>query len=1437
MKFRLPLVLLLFTKISFSQIVNSVTYPMVTYTNVPLEDMTGATTVFGPGINSNAFSSPIKIGAGFTFCLAGYCYDTLLINVKGKIYLGNRVLSQYQPVIMPFSTDMSTGTDGYIQYKVIGSYPNRRFVAHFKVHLKSTLTSYSAQDQFQISLYESGRIDFNFGTTPISWSGANYLMNIGYDIAQGQPYEGIYVDVKVPFSASIPLYGTAWTSNQDVIPGQSRISFLPDSSKVNLQPAYIGNACTKQIDFVITDTTHNENYIEVLRSLDGTHYNKTVKRINTNTLATNQTYYISDTGLTMGTHYYYAITSGNLTKPPDTTFLDATTIYPMLSGVRTIPGDYATLTEALYEVRCKQLIGNLVLELGASYNSSSEVFPLVIDNTIWTDTNKRLTIRLASGATNIAIHNPGANMLFKLSNAKYFELDGRPGGVGNVNELTLVNDTSSNNVIYIGKKSVFNSIRNCNIKGKGRWDFVQQALVMIDSLNNSNNAITSCEFSSASPSTWVETAIAANGSKYSMNSNNVVEGCHFNRFGGYAYRTRSSGSDVYGVDIKNGNTDWTFSDNSFYMTDTLKTGAINTCLYINSSVGQNFKVINNKFGGSGPACSGNKMEISATAAGTIKYIYLNAGGLVSSLIRHNEIRNINYRSDNVGGTCCYGYDFVETKCKKLVVDSNLIGDTLTRSSIDYYFPYTSANYEAIDVGILRLKSFNTLPSTGVDFTVNDNVFGSLNLHAKISINCIDVVYSSTSRDVIRIKSNSIGGSMDSSIVCYGDVTGVIGTSCGEDSIIVDENIMKNISTGIAAYKHLAVGVFRGVWFKQGNTTTLPLSNRSVQITKNRIFNIRSTSGGHNASGQSNGSLGIQGIQTSLQQGKMLIEDNIMHTFHNSVEGSITGIDAINGSTAITETFINRNFMHNFWDHSNGNYSGSIFGIWCGMGVRMENNMIALGNDELGQVVDSSIYVTGIRVRHSNFDTVAIYHNSISVGGGAQNKTYGNGRALDIEQNVQGNYKNVKVKNNIFSCFRFGNNSSANSIVDMQYSSIIKTLLVCDYNQYYAGGTSTFMEFGSTFQSWQQTTGMDLHSFYNPPKYINASGGSQSCDLHLQFANFSEGKGTPIGVAGDFDSDNRQALTPVDIGADAGNFHLLPQINLGPDKLICSGDSSVLSVGAFDQYLWSTGASSSSITISSAGVYSITVTDALGYQASDSVALQLKPLPNVSAGITDSVLCAGETTTLTATGATSYTWSSGAITSTVQVVPPSTMVYTVTGLGANGCKNSDTVAVAVNQLPTLIVSSTSVTICSGQTTTLSATGAQTYSWSTGVMGPDIVISPTTTVTYTLYGTDVYGCSNTSAYAQSVSTCTGIQNFDNSLMISVYPNPNEGEFVVNVDGDVSLKLFILNALGQELGEYKLYNGENSISIDNLNQGLYYYRAVSDKKQVGFGKLIVR
>lgn len=202
--------------------------------------------------------------------------------------------------------------------------------------------------------------------------------------------------------------------------------------------------------------------------------------------------------------------------------------------------------------------------------------------------------------------------------------------------------------------------------------------------------------------------------------------------------------------------------------------------------------------------------------------------------------------------------------------------------------------------------------------------------------------------------------------------------------------------------------------------------------------------------------------------------------------------------------------------------------------------------------------------------------------------------------------------------------------------------------------------------------------------------------------------------------------------------------------ICSGESITLTATGADSYNWNTGQTSPNITVSPASQTTYTVDGEINdCSSSSSITVNVNPTPAVS--IVPSVtgpVCSGESVILTASGADSYLWSDGSTSSSITVSPASTTTYNVTGTTA-GCDATVNYQVTVNTTPTVsITPGITGAICNGESIVLTASGASSYSWSTGSTQTSITVSPGTTTNYTVTGT-TNNCSSSASYSVAVN----------------------------------------------------------------------------------------
>ncbi len=194
---------------------------------------------------------------------------------------------------------------------------------------------------------------------------------------------------------------------------------------------------------------------------------------------------------------------------------------------------------------------------------------------------------------------------------------------------------------------------------------------------------------------------------------------------------------------------------------------------------------------------------------------------------------------------------------------------------------------------------------------------------------------------------------------------------------------------------------------------------------------------------------------------------------------------------------------------------------------------------------------------------------------------------------------------------------------------------------------------------------------------------------------------------------------------------------------CQGGSVTLTApsGVGYNYLWSNGATTQSITATTSGSYSLTVTATGGCSVTSlPTTVTVLPIPTATIYPTGAInICSGTNVTLSTGSAVSYVWSNGAITPTVSVNTSGT--YSVTLTGTNGCTVTSAVStVTVTPVPSAVITANGPTnICDGGSVGLSVPTAGSYLWSNGATTQGI--SATSTGNYSVTATNGI-CSATS-----------------------------------------------------------------------------------------------
>ncbi len=292
---------------------------------------------------------------------------------------------------------------------------------------------------------------------------------------------------------------------------------------------------------------------------------------------------------------------------------------------------------------------------------------------------------------------------------------------------------------------------------------------------------------------------------------------------------------------------------------------------------------------------------------------------------------------------------------------------------------------------------------------------------------------------------------------------------------------------------------------------------------------------------------------------------------------------------------------------------------------------------------------------------------------------------------------------------------------------------------------------------------------------------------------------------------------------------IPTIAVTGNTLICGTGTNVLTANGANTYSWNNGATTASISVSPTITtnYTVVGTNTVGNCINTfTTAITVAANPTVSITGGTAAVCPGSAINLTASGANTYSWNTGAATSTIAPTPTANASYTVVGTNTAGCTNIAVQAVTVNAAPSVSIIGTS-SICVGQNATLTASGANTYSWNTGSALASIVVNPTITTNYTVNGTStVTGCSASTTANLIVSPCSGLNSLSAKINgLSVYPNPSNGEFTIELNNGLNKTIEVTDLTGRVVLTSASSKDKVNVNMANLANGIYYVKIQSD------------
>lgn len=285
-------------------------------------------------------------------------------------------------------------------------------------------------------------------------------------------------------------------------------------------------------------------------------------------------------------------------------------------------------------------------------------------------------------------------------------------------------------------------------------------------------------------------------------------------------------------------------------------------------------------------------------------------------------------------------------------------------------------------------------------------------------------------------------------------------------------------------------------------------------------------------------------------------------------------------------------------------------------------------------------------------------------------------------------------------------------------------------------------------------------------------------------------------------------------------------------LLCNNDSSgtasVVATGGTGgySYTWSNGETASTIDSLAAGNYTVSISDANNCTAVATGTTNEPDLLGLNLVVTDAI-CSydsnGEIAT-TVNGGTfpySYDWSIGDTNASAAGLAVGN--YQVTITDANGCMIMDSASVANTSNAIEISMPAEAALCLPFSITLeSGVEAESYAWSTGESTASIDVTAGGLYTVTIGNAE--GCLSTDSTTVIEQPCVGIAEGESAIAIDLYPNPNRGEFTLNINNasadQMSYTFMSLDGKLVKSGLISL-NGGNSTEVFQFNgqsSGLY-------------------
>ncbi len=765
-------------------------------------------------------------------------------------------------------------------------------------------------------------------------------------------------------------------------------------------------------------------------------------------------------------------------------------------GSGTQPTGYATLSSAFGAINTGVHTGSIVIDVcGDTTEPTVAGTPSAILNRsgLGSSSYSIITLSPVGGARTISGAATAGQPLIDLRGADNVTIDGLNSGG---NSLTIANTTVSptagTSTIRFIDGATNNTVTNSNLLGSGASAVASNGAVVFFSTDavtangNDTNTISNNDIGPAGgnlPTKGIlcfgSTATTAIGnSGIAINNNNI-----FDYFG--------AATTSAGVAVNGGCNGDSVTNNRFYQTGTRAwtAGTQHYAIFMNSATTisgvQNMTITGNTIGYASNTQTGTYDLTGST--GMFRPIQFNGitGGTVSN-INSNTITSIGMTGVTSSGTTTSA-PFIGIYVDNGVVttNTNTIGSDVVTGSISY----SSGSVSPSDVCGLFNSSTDAWTASGNNIggiTASNTSTGAANIYG-IRVNNSGTGITSS------ILNNNVGGtvadSLQSTAAAATAGTQVAGIFVSSSIATIAGNTIRNL-TAPGGTGTTSVASVVGIAF----VSAIPVQT----VSQNTIFNLSNT----NASTATV----VTGIQFTGGTGN-IVERNLIHSLTSatsSATAEINGIRVAGGTTTY------------------------------------RNNMIAIGSGTAnapGAVTVTNTSTAAINGILEPAGTDSFFHNSVYVSGTA---TAGAGASFAFNSTVTSNVRSFR--NNIFQNGRTNLGATGKHYaIKINGTAANPAGLTINNNIYFANGSSgaVFGFFKSldmaNLAAWKTNVGQDAGSFESDPKYYDPNNPTPNLHLYPGTATAAEGHGIDVGVVNDFDGETRSGLSPVDIGADAGNL--------------------------------------------------------------------------------------------------------------------------------------------------------------------------------------------------------------------------------------------------------------------------------------------------------------